>query len=189
MAASSVQIIEAGEGRPEIEVVRSASRRRTVQAQPLDDGRVRLLVPATSSQADVWEYIEKLLPKVQARRARKDANIRQVTSDDFLVGRAAQLRAELLPECPAPASVRWVSNQKQRWGSATPAQLSIRLSDVLQGAPTYALDAVLFHELCHLVEANHSPRFRALEARYPQLENARAFLEGVTFGQQKALPR
>lgn len=180
---SSVQIIEAGEGRPEIEVVRSARRRRTVQAQPLDDGRVRLLVPATSSQADVWNYIEKLLPKVQARRARKEATLRQVTSDDFLGGRAAQLRAQYLPECPEPASVRWVSNQKQQWGSATPAQLSIRISDVLQGAPIYALDAVLFHELCHLIEANHSPRFRALEARYPQLEKARAFLEGVTFGQ------
>lgn len=183
--ASSLQIIEAGKGRPEIEVVRSARRRRTVQAQPLDDGRVRLLVPATSSQADVWGYIEKLLPKVQARRERREANLRQVTSDDFLVGRAAQLRAQYLPECPEPASVRWVSNQKQQWGSTTPDQLSIRISDVLQGAPTYALDAVLFHELCHLVESNHSARFRALEARYPQLEKARAFLEGVTFGQHR----
>lgn len=182
--ASSVQIIEAGEGRPEIEVVRSVRRRRTVQAQPLDDGRIRLLVPATSSQADVRDYIEKLLPKVQARRARKEATLQQVTSDDFLSGRTAQLRARYLPECPEPASVRWVSNQKQQWGSATPAQLSIRISDVLQGAPIYALDAVLFHELCHLLEANHSPRFRALEARYPQLEKARAFLEGVSFGQR-----
>lgn len=181
--ASSVQIIEAGEGRPEIEVVRSVRRRRTVQAQPLDDGRIRLLVPATSSQADVRDYIEKLLPKVQARRARKEATLQQVTSDDFLSGRTAQLRAQYLPECPEPTSVRWISNQKQQWGSATPAQLSIRISDVLQGAPIYALDAVLFHELCHLLEANHSPRFRALEARYPQLEKARAFLEGVTFGQ------
>lgn len=182
--ASSVQIIEAGEGRPEIEVVRSVRRRRTVQAQPLDDGRIRLLVPATSSQADVRDYIEKLLPKVQARRARKEATLQQVTSDDFLSGRTAQLRAQYLPECPEPASVPWVSNQKQQWGSATPAQLSIRISDVLQGAPIYALDAVLFHELCHLLEANHSLRFRALEARYPQLEKARAFLEGVTFGQR-----
>ena len=182
--ASSVQIIEAEEGRPEIEVVRSVRRRRTVQAQPLDDGRIRLLVPATSSQADVRDYIEKLLPKVQARRARKEATLQQVTSDDFLSGRTAQLRARYLPECPEPASVRWVSNQKQQWGSATPAQLSIRISDVLQGAPIYALDAVLFHELCHLLEANHSLRFRALEARYPQLEKARAFLEGVTFVQR-----
>lgn len=186
MASRSLEVLPAAAGRPEIEVVRSARRRRTVQAQPLADGRVRLLVPADSSAADVEDYIEKLLPRITARRARKDAATRQVASDSFLAQRAQALRAELLPECPEPASIRWVDNQSKQWGSATFAHRSIRISSALQGAPAYALDSVIFHELCHLVEPNHSKHFRALEARYSQLEKARAFLEGVTFGQGRS---
>ncbi|MDO4898824.1 MAG: M48 family metallopeptidase [Rothia sp. (in: high G+C Gram-positive bacteria)] len=183
MGGRKTEIIPAADGRPEVEIVRSARRQRTVQAQPLDGGRVRLLVPARSSDADIAVYLERLLPKVAARQDRRAATVRQVASDEFLVGRAEALRAELLPECPAPASIRWVGNQKKQWGSATPLERSIRISDTLQGAPGYAVDSVIFHELCHFVEPNHSRKFRALEARYPYLEKARAFLEGVTFGQ------
>lgn len=168
-----------------MEVVRSARRTRTVQAQPLPDGRVRLLVPAASTTADLEEYLAKLIPRVQAKRQKKEANRRRFTSDTFLAERAAALRADYLPEAPAPASIRWVSNQSKQWGSATPADRSIRISDVLQGAPVYVVDSVIFHELCHLVEPNHSPTFRALEARYPRLDTARAFLEGITFGSNR----
>jgi hypothetical protein len=38
------------------------------------------------------------------------------------------------------------------------------------------------HELAHLVEANHSPAFNALVARYPLAERARGFLMAISFG-------
>lgn len=179
------EIIPAQGERPEVEVVRSARRTRTVQAQPLPDGRVRLLVPAASTAADLKEYLDKLLPKIQAKQQAKEAKRRRSSSDTFLAERAQALREAYLPEAPAPASIRWVSNQHKQWGSATPADLSIRISDTLQGAPVYVLDAVIFHELCHLVQPNHSSAFRALEARYPRLDTARAFLEGITFGSNR----
>ena len=50
---------------------------------------------------------------------------------------------------------------KQRWGSMSAAGrllLNVRLIE----APTNAIDYVITHELCHLAEPNHGPRFFAL---------------------------
>jgi hypothetical protein len=48
--------------------------------------------------------------------------------------------------------------------------------------PGWVLDYVLVHELVHLIEADHSARFWAEVARYPQAERARGFLEGYVTG-------
>ena len=42
--------------------------------------------------------------------------------------------------------------------------------------PGWVLDAVIVHELAHLVEANHSPAFHVLADRYPKQERAHGFL-------------
>lgn len=181
-----IEYLPAEGGRPAVQVVRSTRRTRTVQALPLADGSVKLMVPAASSRKEVLGYLEKLLPKVAARQQQKDAGARRGASDDMLRERVAYLRAIFLPETPEVASIRWVTNQGKRWASATPSQGTIRVSHQLQGAPEYVLDFVIFHELCHLLEPNHSSAFRALEARYPHADRARAFLEGVNFGQRSS---
>jgi predicted metal-dependent hydrolase len=38
------------------------------------------------------------------------------------------------------------------------------------------VDFVVVHELAHLVEFGHGPRFKALVARYPLAERATGFL-------------
>ena len=45
---------------------------------------------------------------------------------------------------------------------------------------------MIHHELCHLLQPNHSAAFRTLEARYPQLLRAQAYLEGYTLGRSRA---
>ena len=52
----------------------------------------------------------------------------------------------------------------------------------LRVAPPWVLDAVIVHELAHLLEPNHSPRFRVLEARYPRKRDADMFLDGYHLG-------
>ena len=42
--------------------------------------------------------------------------------------------------------------------------------------PLWVLDYVIVHELAHLAEPNHGPRFHALVARYPKAERATGFL-------------
>ena len=74
-----------------------------------------------------------------------------------------------------------MTNQGRRWGSCTPATRTIRLSHRLQGMPPYVVDYVLVHELAHLIEPNHSPRFWALVEAYPDAVKAQGFLEGVSW--------
>lgn len=70
---------------------------------------------------------------------------------------------------------------KGRWGSCTPAQggrgARIRYNWRLILSPPEVLDYVAAHEVAHLVEANHGPRFWALVKRlYGEPRRARAWL-------------
>ncbi|MDO4917616.1 MAG: M48 family metallopeptidase [Rothia sp. (in: high G+C Gram-positive bacteria)] len=180
----TTEVIAATGEMPEIIVVRSPRRTKTVGARLQPDGRLKLMVPARSTVSDISEYIEKLAPQVLATHRQSGNRKRHFASDEYLQERARVLIKAYLPELEMPASIRWVTNQNTRWGSATPSQGRIRLSHVLQQAPEYVKDFVLFHELCHFVELNHSARFRALESLYPRKAEAEAFLEGLTLGQK-----
>jgi predicted metal-dependent hydrolase len=52
-------------------------------------------------------------------------------------------------------------NMRSQWGSCSPAGL-LTLNPHLVKASRECLDYVVLHELCHLKEHNHSPRFYAL---------------------------
>lgn len=67
-----------------------------------------------------------------------------------------------------------MSDTYSRWGSCS-SRGNINLATRLLLAPPEVLDAVIIHELAHLVEANHSPRFWAEVER--ALPNYRAYDE------------
>ena len=159
--------------RPAVEVRRSARRRRTVSAYRSEDGTVVVLLPARMSRAEEQEWVQVMLARLQRSERRRRP------SDADLMRRAAQLSERYLEGLARPATVRWVANQEQRWGSCTPADGSIRLSARLKGMPAWVVDYVLLHELAHLLEAGHTPTFWRLVERYPRAERARGFLEGV----------
>lgn len=61
-----------------------------------------------------------------------------------------------------------VRDQKTRWGSCS-SKHNLNFNWKLIMAPPEALDYVVIHELCHLIEFNHSPRFWSLvERRMPE---------------------
>lgn len=157
-------------GGPEIEVRRSRRRTRTVSAYR-EGAKVIVLIPARFSRAEEAEWVDTMLARLERRRTP------QRRSDTDLVDRAARLCAEL--DLPGPSSVRWVTNQKTRWGSCTPADGSIRLSHRLRTMPEWVIDYVLVHELAHLRIAGHDARFWALVDRFPRAERAKGYLEGV----------
>ena len=100
--------------------------------------------------------------------------------DEDLMARAQQLSTRYLDAAARPSSVRWVPPMRTRWGSATPADGSIRISERLRETPAWVLDYVLVHELAHLVEPGHTPAFWQLVARYPRTERAIGFLQGLS---------
>jgi hypothetical protein len=105
------------------------------------------------------------------------------------MARAGELSRRYLEGRAEPLSVRWVGNQRRRWGSCTPVDRSIRLSDRLAAMPEYVSDYVLLHELAHLLVSDHGPEFEAWMARYPRLLEARAFLAGVDHATGAGLDR
>ncbi len=156
----------------DVEVRRSTRRRRSVTAYR-EGGRTIVVVPQRMARSDIAEYVVELVGRLDARekRARR--------TDEQLHARALQLSHRYLDDRAAPRTVRWVSNQHRRWGSCTPVDSAIRLSDRLQTMPEHVVDYVLLHELVHLLVPGHGPDFEAWMQRYPRLLESRAFLAGV----------
>ena len=162
-----------------MEVRRSARRRRTVSAYR-DGDRTIVLLPARLSRAEEEEWIDVMLERLVKQEQRSIG--RAARSDADLAHRATELSRRYLRGVPQPLSVRWVSNQGSRWGSCTPVDGAIRLSDRLVGMPPWVIDYVLVHELAHLIEIGHGPAFTRLVDGFPKAERARGYLLGVVAG-------
>lgn len=68
-------------------------------------------------------------------------------------------------------------NMKSRWGSCQPATGRICINTRLALYPPECLEYVVVHELCHLLVADHGPRFRELMDRaMPDWKQRRAKL-------------
>lgn len=166
----TVQPLDVGGRR--VDIVRSRRRKRTVSAYR-DGERTVVLLPAGMARPDEERWVADMLQRLAAREAR------QRTGDGDLMARARSLSSRFLAGRAEPLSVRWVGNQRGRWGSCTPSDRTIRLSDRLQGMPPWVVDYVLVHELAHLLVPAHGADFWALVDAYPRTERARGYLEGV----------
>lgn len=85
------------------------------------------------------------------------------------------------------ASLRWVrhappiriQSMKVQWGSCSPSG-RLTLNPLLVRASWECIDYVLLHELCHLREHNHGPRFyRLLNANMPNWEITKVKLDNL----------
>lgn len=123
------------------------------------DGDDRLLFTAPASAGDA-----------ALRRALKDFYEAQGRVD---TGRWLPKYLPGLPRAPRRIVFKRTSSL---WGSLAPdGTLALDLALLL--APPPAFEYVLVHELCHLLHADHSPRFwREVEARCPAWRDERAFL-------------
>jgi hypothetical protein len=150
---------------------------RTVTAYR-ENGRTIVLIPARFTSAQEHEWVGRMLERLSAQDRRRRPQ------DADLAARAVELSRRYLGGLAQPASVAWAANQNTRWGSCTPADRSIRLSTRLRGMPAWVIDYVLLHELAHLIEQGHGPRFWDLLGAYPRTERARGFLEGYAAASQ-----
>ena len=155
----------------EIVVIRSNRRKKNISAYR-QGGRIVVSIPARMSKADERAMVPEMVAKIRAQEAVA------TMSEESLQIRAAELLTELAPEILArPSSVNWRA-MRERWGSCTGIDRSIRVSDRLKGAPEYVLDYVLFHEAIHLEYFDHGEQFKELLARFPEEAQAEAYLQG-----------
>ncbi|HEY6622937.1 MAG TPA: M48 family metallopeptidase [Acidimicrobiales bacterium] len=160
--------------RPEIEVRHSTRRRKTAAAR-WEGNRVVVLAPNWLRGVELDQMVEHLVGRMLKQRPNLHA------SDQFLTDRATELSDRYLGGV-RPASIRWSSRQQMRWGSCTVTTREIRIAERLRPVPAWVLDSVIVHELAHLIEYEHSARFRELEARYSRLHDANIFLAGYSMG-------
>ena len=155
----------------EIVVIRSTRRKKNVSAYRAG-GRIVVSIPARMSKADERAMVPEMVAKIRAQEAA------QTMSQSALATRIDELLLSLAPEITIrPASVTWRA-MRERWGSCTSVDRTIRISDRLKGAPASALDFVLFHEAIHLEISDHGEGFAQILARFPQADVASAYLDG-----------
>src|SRR5512139_383049 len=131
------------------------------------------------SEADLAPIIEKLRQRLH-RHAERAAS----TSDRDLMQRASEINRAYFSGQLRLREIRYVTNQQHRFGSCTPVTGSVRISHRVARMPGWVRDYVLVHELAHLLEANHGPRFWRLVNRYPKTERARGYLMALGLEQE-----
>ena len=162
-------------GGAEVRVIKSSRRRRSISAYR-EHGAIVIQVPARLSNSKIQEVIPEMVEKILSREAREKM------SDKALFDRALELLNQYLPEFRVrPVSVVWRS-MNERWGSCTTLDRTIRISDRLNGAPSYVVDYLLVHELIHLEIPDHGCEFEKLLARFEESELANAYLDGYEAG-------
>jgi hypothetical protein len=167
----------------ELVVVRRSRRRKRWTLSVPWGGPVTISVPQRMSRGEVERVLEEheaWIARIRAaQRPRLGLHAREVSEADArfaareLVTMVAGEEAEALGVSYAGIAIR---GQRTRWGSCSPRG-TLSFNWRLALAPFSVLDYVVVHELCHLREPNHSPRFWKLVAeRRPNFAADRAWL-------------
>jgi predicted metal-dependent hydrolase len=129
-------------------------------------------IPEAELEAIVLQLARRLLRRVRAR---------ELNRGDAAVGLARRVAARF-EEPPEVTDVVFVTTQRARWGSYSTRTGIVRVNAALRQMPTWVLEAVLAHELAHVVHPDHSPAFWELLRRVcPDTDRARAFLAGASW--------
>lgn len=154
-------------------VIRSRRRKKSSQAR-LDNGGLEIRIPAWFSEQQELDTVAYFTKKFRQKTAASEIDL--VALAKCLADTHGYRQAQ---------SIRWVANQQHRWGSCTPGDGAIRISNRLVGFPTWVLEYIVCHELAHLDESNHGRAFWELANRYPLAERARGFLLAKGVGDTK----
>ena len=145
------------------------SRRKTISLEIRGDELiVRAPLRTTKKDADAFVqkhegWIEKHRKKIAERRAAYQAQPKLSEQElRELADRALAYIPGRVRHYAALMDARYgritLRLQKTRWGSCS-AKKNLNFNILLMLTPPEVIDSVVVHELCHLWEMNHSPRF------------------------------
>ncbi|MBR1455799.1 MAG: M48 family metallopeptidase, partial [Oscillospiraceae bacterium] len=136
------------------------------------DGRVLVRAPRWTPNAVIRgfvarnrDWIEAHVAQAAARREAQGAAEKLSEEELRALVREARERITARAAYYAPlVGVRFgriaIRRQRTKWGSCS-SKGNLNFNCLLALAPPEVLDYVVVHELCHLLEMNHSPRFWA----------------------------
>ena len=147
------------------------SRRRTLALEITRDCRVLVRAPLRLSQAKIDAFVASHADWIQThleQQRQRVASAPPPPTQADIAALKAKARA-VLPEKVAywsekmgirPTGLK-ITTARKRYGSCS-GKNSLCFSCFLMDCPEEAIDLVVVHELCHIREKNHGPRFYAL---------------------------
>jgi len=145
------------------------SARRSLSLEIMPDGNLLARAPQRMPEREIWAFIREKEEWIRIHRRQRMERKTEAQADPLTpdqIRELADVALRVLPErCRYFAGIMGVRygritirNQKTRWGSCSSGG-NLNFNCLLMLAPPEVRDYVVVHELAHLKEMNHSPRF------------------------------
>lgn len=170
----------------EVWVTRKRIKNANLRVKP-PDGRIEVSAPFSVSDGFIASFVRSKRDWIGRQRARIVESPRELAAQAS-PEEVAQWKAVVQAFVP-PLIAKWepvmgvragrivYRNMTSRWGSCQPATGRICINVRLALYPPDCLEYVVVHELCHLLEHGHGPRFKELmDVFLPDWRVARAKL-------------
>lgn len=150
------------------------------------DGRVAVTAPRHVSEREIAQFVEDKAAWI-AKHQQRIASLPPAMESDPVpeelrpvlyarLGPLIEYWADRMGIAPPTYSVR---RMKTRWGTCNVQRRHVTIALELARRDEELLEYVVVHELAHLFERNHGPRFKAVMTRYlPEWPQLRARLNG-----------
>ncbi|EOS67081.1 M48 family metallopeptidase [Oscillibacter sp. 1-3] len=151
------------------------SRRKTLALEITRDCRVVVRAPMRLSEKRIRAFVEShegWIAQHLERQRQRAASLPPPPTAEEIEALKARARAELPPKIAlwsekmgvVPTGFK-VTTARKRYGSCS-GKNSLCFSCFLMNCPEEAVELVVVHELCHIREKNHGPRFYTLLAQH-----------------------
>lgn len=171
----------------EYEIIRS--ERKTVAIEITPDLRVTVRAPRNMAEREIRrvvseksDWIDKTVERIRVKNAHSQISPTKLSEAELAAVKrdASVLITERVRYFAPLVGVEYnricIKSMVSRWGSCS-SKRNLNFSCLLALCPSEVLDYVVVHELCHLIEFNHSARFwREVERILPDCKSRRAWL-------------
>ncbi len=169
-----------------IYTIRKSHRARRVRMAVYPDGRVVVTLPSRASESYADRFVREksawLMSKIKRFGELPLRSPQRHGRAEYLGYKEAArtLVHERIADLNQTYQFRFnrvsIKNQKTSWGSCS-KKANLNFNYKIALLPPHLADYIIVHELCHLAELNHSPKFWDLVARcVPDHARARAEL-------------
>lgn len=155
-----------------VKIIRSKRRKKTIQTKYVDE-ILYIYLPSGLTETEEKKWIDRMITKNENRQRKQKLN-----SDDSLWKRAQDLN-KIYFGGNLDFDIKYVTNQNSRFGSCTPENMVVRISDRIANMPKWVRDYVIIHELAHLLYPDHSKKFWEKVNQYKYTERAKGYLIAV----------